>query len=174
MRKIVLVKVLLLVAVCAFPRQKRIVLQNVHVVDVVKGTILKNQNVIITGDRITQISRARHFALQVSDSVVNCTGQYLIPGLWDMHTHVWSADYFFSLFVANGVTGIRGMFETMYNINTWKKDAATPGSLTPTGFYAGPIVDGPSPVWPGSVAVRDTAGGRRAVDSLKNKLQEIL
>jgi hypothetical protein len=171
MRKIVLVKALLLVAIFAFPQQKRIVLQNVHVVDVVKGAILKNQNVIISGDRITGISRSARFTRQDSDSLVECSGQYLIPGLWDMHTHVWGADYFFSLFIANGVTGIRGMFETMFNVNTWKKSAATPGSLTPTGFYAGPIVDGPTPVWPGSVAVRDTAGGRRAVDSLKNKLQ---
>jgi hypothetical protein len=171
MRKIVLVKVLLLVAIFAFPRQKRTVLQNVHVVDVVKGTILKNQNVIISGDRITEINRTARFTRQASDSVVDCTGQYLMPGLWDMHTHVWNPDYFFSLFIANGVTGIRGMFETIYNINLWKKSAATPGSLTPTGFYAGPIVDGPTPVWPGSVAVKDTAGGRSAVDSLKNKLQ---
>jgi len=43
---------------------------------------------------------------------VDATGKFLIAGLWDMHVHSLSKnqpDRFFPLFVANGVTGIRGM-----------------------------------------------------------------
>ena len=170
MRKIVLVTVLLFVTCMARPQQKRIVLQNVNVVDVEKGVILKKQHVVITGDRISRIANSSRYTSVAGDSVVDCKDQYLIPGLWDMHTHVWIPDYFFSLFIANGVTGIRGMFEGIFLANLWKKNGNTPGTLTPAGFYAGPIVDGPTPIWPGSVAVRDSAMGRRVVDSLKNKL----
>ena len=35
--------------------------------------------------------------------------------------------------------------------------------------YAGPMVDGPVPVWPGSVAVKDADAGRRAVRDLKDR-----
>jgi imidazolonepropionase-like amidohydrolase len=170
MRKVLLVKALLLLAVIAFSQEIRIVLQGVNIVDVEKGTILRNQSVAIKGDRIVRIGPASHFPRQVIDSVVSCSGQYLMPGLWDMHTHVWFADYYFPLFIANGVTGHRGMLETIAMASQWKKQGSTAGSLTPAGFYAGPILDGPRPTWPGSVAVSNPEQGRRAVDSLKNKL----
>jgi predicted amidohydrolase YtcJ len=47
--------------------------------------------------------------------VINASGKYLIPGLWDMHTHTaerraaWSDKVIYPLYVANGVTGVRDM-----------------------------------------------------------------
>jgi hypothetical protein len=171
MRKVLLVMALLFVSLFAFSQQKRLVLQNLNIVDVEKGAILRQQSVVIAGDRITQIGKASAIHPQTNDSVVNCNGQYLMPGLWDMHTHVWFPEYYFPLFIANGVTGHRGMLETIVIAAQWKKQGNTAGTLTPAGFYAGPIVDGPRPTWPGSVAVSNPEQGRRVVDSLKNKLQ---
>jgi imidazolonepropionase-like amidohydrolase len=170
MRKVLSVKALLLLSVFAFPQQKRLVLQNLNIVDVEKGGILQNQSVIVTGDRITKIGKSSSIRPQGDDSVVNCDGQYLIPGLWDMHTHVWMAEYYFPLFIANGVTGHRGMLESIFMASQWKKQGNTAGTMTPAGFYAGPILDGPKPTWPGSVAISNPEQGRKAVDSLKNKL----
>jgi Amidohydrolase family len=160
----------LLSAVTAFAQPKRLVLQNIYVVDVEKGNILSKQTVAITGDRITTITKAASFKPAANDSVVDCTGQYLIPGLWDMHTHVWAPDYFFPLFIANGVTGIRGMFEQAVFAGQWREKGNTPGTLTPRGYYAGPILDGAKPIWPGSIGITDAARGRTVVDSLKNRL----
>lgn len=170
MRKVLISNCLLLLLVSSFS-QKRLVLQNLNIVDVEKGAILKNQSVVITGDRITKIGKAAAIRTGAGDTVVNADGQYLIPGLWDMHTHVWFADYYFPLFIANGVTGHRGMLETITVASQWKKQGSMTGNLIPAGFYAGPILDGPRPTWPGSVAVSTPEQGRRAVDSLKNKLQ---
>ncbi len=33
----------------------------------------------------------------------------MIPGLWDMHVHTGRQDIFLSLYIANGVTGVRDM-----------------------------------------------------------------
>jgi hypothetical protein len=124
----------------------------------------------ISANRITWIGKASGFRAQEGDSMVNCDGQYLIPGLWDMHTHVWMAEYYFPLFIANGVTGHRGMLEATVLSAQWKNQEKIPGSMVPTGFYAGPVMDGPRPTWPNSVAVNNPEQGKKAVDSLKNKL----
>ncbi len=162
---------MLLAAINSFAQSKRLLLQHINVVDVEKGKILPDQTVAITGDRISAIHKASSFKTIATDSLVNGTGQYLIPGLWDMHTHVWAPDYFFSLFIANGITGIRGMFEQALAANQWRQRGLTAGELVPRGYYAGPILDGPKPIWPGSIGVTDAARGHKLVDSLKNQLK---
>src|SRR5688572_17210308 len=169
MRKIIPVLAFIFAAGIAFPQQKRIVLQNVNIVDVEKGVIVQKQNVVITGDRISSISA--RYQQQTGDSIVEAGGQYLIPGLWDMHTHVWTADYYFTLFIANGITGHRGLLENIFQAREWREQGKVKGPMVPAGFYAGPVVDGPKPTWPNSVAVSSPEQGRKAVDSLKNKLK---
>ena len=170
MKNICLLPILLL-SLSAKTQEKRLILQHVRIVDVEKGRIIQDQAVAITDDRITAIVKASAFKRNTGDSIVDCKGRYLIPGLWDMHTHVWAADYFFSIFIGNGVTGIRGMFEQPVSAKNWQQRGNTPGDLAPRGYYAGPIVDGPKPIWPGSVAVTDAGRGRKVVDSLKNQVK---
>jgi hypothetical protein len=105
------------------------------------------------------------------DSIISLPGKYIIPGLWDMHTHVWYADYFFPLFLANGVTGFRDMFGTVGQLQAWRLSVQGGDKRIPDLFFSGPIVDGPKPVWPGSVAVSNAEDGRRTVDSIKLKLK---
>lgn len=167
MRKTLILLSLLITAV-SFAQSPRLVLTNIQVVDVEKGKILPGQTVAITGDRITSLMKSSSFKPAPTDSIVDCRGQYLIPGLWDMHTHVWAPDYFFSLFIANGITGIRGMFEPVVLANQWRKQGNTPGELAPRGYYAGPIVDGVPPIWPGSVGIKAADHGRKVVDSLRD------
>jgi hypothetical protein len=151
--------------------QQTILLQNIHIVDVEKGKLLKHKNVFISNGIITSITNAADKSTIKADTVLNGAGQYLIPGLWDMHTHVWNDATTFPLLIANGVTGMRGMFDDMRNINNWREKINNNTIAGPSIYSAGPIVDGPKPVWPGSVAVSNAASGRKAVDSLKNKLK---
>jgi len=83
---------------------------------------------------------------------------------------MWNDATTFPLLIGNGITGVRGMFEYMSNVTRWRENINTGKIAGPQLFVAGPIVDGPKPTWPGSVAVKDETGGRKAVDSLKNKL----
>ena len=42
-------------------------------------------------------------------AVVDGAGKFLIPGLWDMHVHLWNAVNRPELYIAFGVTGVRDM-----------------------------------------------------------------
>ena len=60
--------------------------------------------------------------------IVDGTGKFLIPGLWDMHVHINTPEIFFPLLVANGVTGVREMFtgHPIQTIREWKMRAGAP------------------------------------------------
>lgn len=142
-------------------------IENVNVVDVKVGAIRKGLNVVIENNRITSISRTKK---ETKSQVVDGSGKYLIPGLWDMHTHNWTAEQFFPLLIANGVTGIRDMFGDMTNIRRWREEIKVGKIVGPVMYASGPILDGPKPVWPGSIAVNSPDQVHRIIDSMKNEV----
>ena len=123
--------------------------------------------VIITGGRITQIGKSVSVRPPTNTVVVDATGKYLIPGLWDMHVHWYDKEYL-PLFLANGVTGIRLMLGTPMH-HEWRREIEAGKLQGPRLFIASPIVDGPKPVWPGSVSVSTAAEGRQAVLKVKQE-----
>jgi len=152
--------------------QKTAQISRINIIDVEKGIVIKDMNVFIKDAFITDIIPGNQQTnLPKSDTVINGKGKYLIPGLWDMHTHVFAPDQMFPLLVANGITGIRDMFDYIKNVSQWRNRMQTGSLLNIDLFVSGPIVDGPKPVWPGSVAVSNAEEGRTAVDSVKNKLK---
>src|ERR1051325_1852962 len=58
---------------------------NVSIVDVTSGQLLSPRTVTITGDRISTITEATP---ERNVTVIDGTGKFLIPGLWDMHAHI--------------------------------------------------------------------------------------
>ncbi|MHC4587436.1 MAG: ankyrin repeat domain-containing protein [Planctomycetota bacterium] len=68
--------------------------------------------VVVRGDRIEALGKTGKLAVPQNTQVVNATGKFLIPGLWDMHIHPHEKDTkeYLSLFIANGVTGMRVMW----------------------------------------------------------------
>lgn len=158
---------LMLSALCT-AAQKTIVIKDVNIVDVEKGIVLANRHVTIQGNKISSISRG---AVPKADSIIDGKNQFLIPGLWDMHTHVFNADLIFPLLIANGVTGIRGMAEDMNTVHTWRQQISAGTRTGPQIFAAGPLVDGPQPTWPNSVIVKTEGEAGQVVDSLRTKLR---
>lgn len=147
---------------------------HVTVIDATGRPARPDMTVTITGDRITAIERSRRVHVPENARVLDGTGQYLIPGLWDMHVHALSADrdeIYFPLLIANGVTGIRDMGTTLplEQIHQLQKRIASGQVLGPRIVAAGPIIDGPKPVWPFSLAVVNEPEGRQAVDMLKRE-----
>ena len=151
--------------------QTRFVLHDINVVDVKEGVIRSHQVVIFEEDRIKQIVALNKYRKSERDSIISAKGKYVLPGLWDMHTHVWMADSFFPLFLANGVTGFRDMFGVVQQLQTWRKAIAKGNKTYPDFYFSGPIVDGLKPIWPGSVEVTNIDQAKRAVDSIKNILK---
>src|SRR5271167_3069924 len=88
-----------------------IVITHVTVIDVRTGEHQRDMVVLVTDNRITAVEPARGRHPVPGARVVDGTGKFLIPGLWDMHHHSGSdADtrkFIFPLKIANGVTGVR-------------------------------------------------------------------
>jgi|SRR5678815_659697 len=148
--------------------QSPIVIRNVTTVDVQTGSLRPAQTVIIEGTRTKTIGEAAQLATPKGARIVDGTGKFLIPGLWDMHVHATGPGVdrlFLPVLVANGVTGVREMFGTF----RWYADAramAKRGEIVmPRLVGSGHILDGKPQIWQ-SVEVADAAQARHAVDSL--------
>ena len=149
---------------------RSLVFTHATVIDVRTGHALRNQTVVITGDRITALSARAE--IPADAELVDATSKFVIPGLWDMHVHaLWSTDQIkrvFDMFLANGITSIRDMGSPLPVSETlgWRTEVANGAVLGPRIFAAGKLVDGPKPVWPESVAVGSEEQARAAVDML--------
>lgn len=86
-------------------------IRNVAVIDVETGELRQSRDVVLRDGRIASVGPAEPARADGSLRTIDGTGKYLIPGLWDMHTHSLksSAQYMHPLFIANGVTGVRDM-----------------------------------------------------------------
>ncbi len=169
-KRLTLLLILLLpAAVFAQPAQpKPLVFTRVTVIDVASGAAKPDLTVVITGDRITTLGKTAEVKIPKDAQVVDATGKFLIPGLWDMHTHLVTLD-FLRLCIANGVTGVRDMGGVLEQLSFWRKGVKEGRIVGPRIYAAGPIVDGPKPFWPFSVPVADEKQGRQAVVSLKQR-----
>lgn len=112
--------------------------------------------------------------------MIDATGQYLIPGLWDMHVHSAFGDWFpggrdiiLPLFIANGVTGTRDMGGDTPILLEWRKEIADGRIIGPRMVISGPMLDGYLPDgklrFPSSVAITTPASAVAAVDLLKTQ-----
>jgi imidazolonepropionase-like amidohydrolase len=62
-------------------------------VDVVAGTVLKDQTIVITGERITSVGPSASANVPSGAQVIDLSSQTVLPGLIDMHTHLTSDAY---------------------------------------------------------------------------------
>jgi imidazolonepropionase-like amidohydrolase len=123
---------------------------NVSVVPMDSHRVLADHTVIVTNDRITAMGPSA--ATPVPDGAVRIEGRgkYLMPGLAEMHGHIppsttpedFTADVLF-LYVANGVTTVRGMQGAPGQLEL--RTAATRGDMiAPNLYLAGPAFSGDS------------------------------
>ncbi|MGB5332479.1 MAG: amidohydrolase family protein [Woeseiaceae bacterium] len=87
---------------------------NVNVVPMTSDAVIAAQTVLVEDGIISAIGSVDEIRIPKGARAVDGTDRYLMPGLAEMHAHVPAADSRnldrdFSLFVANGITTIRGM-----------------------------------------------------------------
>ena len=150
-----------------------VTLVHANVVDVATGQIQSDRTVVIVGKRITRVSPSSR-ATPKTGRVVDATGQYLIPGLWDMHTHVYfdgtanaGTDLILPLLLANGITGIRDMGSELEAVLHARAAVAAHQLPGPRMVVCGPMLDGPKSPYKASIAITTAEDGRQAVDKLK-------
>ena len=154
-----------------------LVLDDVSIIDTTGGPLLAHRTVVVRDGRIEEIRGADgSMSAKQSGMHVDGTGKFLIPGLWDMHVHMVFGDWFprgkeitLPLFIANGVTGVRDMGGELEVLQQWRKEIAAGTLIGPRMVISGPMLDGPKPRFPSSIAITTPEDGRRAVDDLKRR-----
>lgn len=88
-----------------------VALVDVTIIDVEQGAALSGQTVVVRDGHIERVGPVSNMALPTGIRSLDARGQFLIPGLWDMHTHSIkrSPQFHHALYIANGVTSVRDM-----------------------------------------------------------------
>src|SRR5687768_11781835 len=126
-----------------------LVFTHVTVIDMTDAKLKPEMTLIVLGNRISVIGKTEKVRLPKNAQVIDAAGKFLIPGLWDMHVHALyegRPEFFFPMFVANGVTGIREMGSTlpMDSIGKIREQIANGKIVAPRfGAVAGKIFNGP-------------------------------
>jgi imidazolonepropionase-like amidohydrolase len=157
---------LFLLAICAAAQDMTIT--HATVIDTVSGQMQADTSVLIHGNRIVRVGGPPH------GRVIDAKGAYVIPGLWDMHTHVYfdstaadGTDLILPMFLANGVTGVRDMGSILDPVLQARSEIAAHQMFGPRMVVSGPMLDGPKSIYKAVIPIRTADDGRRAVDMLK-------
>lgn len=177
-RAIFLSLIVLLVAPATFVAQPRtkastpVAFVNVNVIPMDKERVLQKQNVIIRNGVIAEIGDANRIKIPRGAQRIDGTGKYLIPGLTDMHVHLFTDDEFpdhlaedeFKIMIAYGVTTIRLMIGTPEQL-VLRRKSASEEILAPTIYAASPHLTGRKQ--PNAYVVTTEAEARDAVRKSK-------
>jgi len=164
-----LILLLTLLGACSWSQS--LVIKRVTVIDATGRGPEPNMTVITNGDRIIAVGPWRKTHIPRNAVIVDGTGKFLIPGLWDMHVHGASdarAPWSHLLFVANGVVGVRDMSGPP-DAHVWRATQRSNEDPSPTIYLGSPIIDGPNPTWPESIVVTDEAQGREVVEQQRGR-----
>jgi imidazolonepropionase-like amidohydrolase len=147
------------------PREA-VAITDVTVIDVVTGARRSGMTVLTEGDRITAIGA--RVVIPRGTTRLNGKGKFLIPGLWDMHSHhQGTGAECLDLFVAKGVVGTRDMGGDAGFILPLRERVKSGSVFGPEIVASGPIVDDAPPEFPYRLRVRNAEEARKAVHELK-------
>jgi hypothetical protein len=147
------------------PQQSALVVTGVTLIDGTGSAAQPDRTVIIVGNRIEAIVDAdAKAAIPKGARTVAARGQFLIPGLWDMHVHLRESDL--RVLIAYGVTGVRDMGNILSDVDTWRAKIDAGAMIGPRIFRVGPILNGKS-FGPVQVAITNAVEARAAVRLLK-------
>ena len=126
-----------------------IAITGVTVIDASGAPAQPNQTVIVRGNRIAEVGPQLKVKVPSDAVIIDGRGKFLIPGLWDMHTHVagisadpaWG-DKLLPVYLAHGVTGIRDMAGNLEKLLEWKEEQARGELVGPRMVVSGPFLDG--------------------------------
>ena len=151
----------------ALPLAAGTAIQDVTVIDVASGIAHPHFTVVIDGGKISRVGAAASIALPVGTQIVAGKDKFLIPGLWDMHVHLYYKQYL-PLFVAYGVTGVQDMGSDFSKVSRWRDEIEKSGAIGPRIITSGPPVDGGSSTDPKLplIVARTADQARLAFDQL--------
>jgi len=169
------------------PPAARVVITHVTIVDVVGGQSHPDMTVVVSRGHIESITESARDVSKTGESnekIVDARGKFLIPGLWDMHTHMaginasptWAKEVLLPLLVANGITGIRDMGGDLDALLAWRRAIESGQMIAPHIVAGGPMLlparrpgATPAPADPSVLRIGSPEEARDSVDSLQKR-----
>ena len=148
-------------------QQKALVFTHVTVIDATGAPAKPDMTVVIKGGRIAALGKTANLDVPENANVVDATGKFLIPGLWDMHIHPLDEKDYLVLFIANGVTGVRVMWGWPVH-HKWREEISAGELIGPRMVISSPMVDGP-PARGRRIVVSSEDEGRQVVRKVKKQ-----
>ncbi len=135
-----------LTCIISAPAQTTII-TDVTVIDATGAPAKPHQSVLVRNGRIAAIGAK--VSAPKSATRIDGAGKFLIPGLWDMHTHVagisadpkWGKNLL-PIYLAHGIVGIRDMAGDVDALLAWKREQAEGKLIGPRMILSGPFLDG--------------------------------
>lgn len=149
------------------PTMSRLSILNARIFDPRSGTISEPTTIIVEKNRIASIGR--DLELNAAD-VFDAAGKVVLPGLWDMHTHLADVDGLLN--IAAGITSARDLGNDSDTIVELKRKIDSGSAIGPRIVLAG-LVDGPGPFQgPTNILAGTEEEARKAVDFFADRKYE--
>jgi cytosine/adenosine deaminase-related metal-dependent hydrolase len=133
--------------------QERLAVVNVTVIPGDDQPPREHATVIVQGRKIVSVS-GKVDAQAKGTTVIDGTGKYMIPGLWnnDLHGPAYdTAKPLLADLISYGVTTVRDMGAPLTDILRLRNATASGVLLGPRLFVAGPLMEGPVPIQMGLI-----------------------
>jgi imidazolonepropionase-like amidohydrolase len=123
-------------------RQTALAIRNVTVIPMTGAAPSANRTVIVRDGRIAEIGPATDVRAPADAIVVDGTGKYLIPGLFEMHAHTSKTRASaLGLYVMHGVTTIRDQGSEHAEVLRWRREIRSGTRTGPRMLIAGPYLE---------------------------------
>jgi len=147
---------------------------HVNVIPMTGETLLPDYTVLIKDGKVFKMAPSSKLKVKKKAKAIDATGKYLIPGLAEMHAHIPTpvngddseVRSVLFLYVANGVTTIRGMLGDPYHLGL-RKDVMDEKIIGPRIFTSSPSMNGNSVKTPEEARQKVTQFKKDGYDFLK-------
>lgn len=117
---------------------------NGNLFDSERGTMVPRVTILIRGDRVVAVGPADSIKVPAGARVIDAAGKTVMPGMWDMHTHLFHTSELTSGLsqLATGITSVRDLASDIDVAVSDRDRAATGKIISPRIVLAG-FIEGP-------------------------------
>jgi Amidohydrolase family len=123
----------------SFAANPDLLIRNATIVDVSAGTSAPARSILIHNAQIAAIGSGIH--APQSARIIDASGKFVIPGLWDMHVHLTARDQL-PAYPIYGVSGVRDMGSDYDRVNLWRAEMQKGSLIGPHIETCGPALNG--------------------------------
>lgn len=123
-------------------RNRPLVFRNARVFDPASRQVREGMSVVVRDGRIAAVGASVQAPRRAR--IIDAAGRFLMPGLWDMHAHLWGGEDVGLLHLAGGVTAVRDLANDIDVLLGLRERWHAGKTIGPRVFMAG-FIDGPGP-----------------------------